>query len=52
MNEIAPCHGITLFLGNFTALTSVANIQCVYEWNVGVRFEGDKEGDLKMMDKI
>ncbi len=35
-NEIAPCHCITLFTGNFTALTTIANIQCVYKWNVGV----------------
>ncbi len=52
MNKIALRHCITLFLGNFTALTSIAYIQCVYKWNVGVRFEGDEEGDLKMMDKI
>ncbi len=52
MNEVAPCHGITLFSGNVAALTTIANIQCVYKWNVGVRFEGDEEGDLKMMDKI
>ncbi len=51
MNEITLCHGITLFLGNFTAITTISNIQCVYKWNVRVRFQGDEEGDLKVMGK-
>ncbi len=52
MNKMALRHGITLFSGNVAALTTIANIQCVYKWNMGVRFESDEEGDLKMMDKI
>ncbi len=52
MNKMALRHGITLFSGNVAALTTIANIQYVYKWNMGVRFESDEEGDLKMMDKI
>ncbi len=52
MSEIALRHGITLFLGNFTAIATIANKECVYKWNVGIRFEGDEQGDLKIVDKI
>ncbi len=47
MSEIALRHGITLLLGNFAGTATVANKQCEYKWNVGVRFEGNKERDLK-----
>ncbi len=49
MNEAALRHGITLFLGNFARTANIANKQCVYKWNVGVRFEGDKERNLKVI---
>ncbi len=47
MSEIALRHGMTLFLGNFAGTATVANKESVYKWNVGVRFEGNKERDLK-----
>ncbi len=52
MSEIALRHGITLFLGNFTAIATIANEERVYKRNMGVWFEGDEEGDLKIVDKI
>ncbi len=50
MSEIALRHGSTLFLGNFTASATIANKEGVYKWNVGIGFEGDEEGDLKIVD--
>ncbi len=47
MSEIALRHGMALFLGNFAGTATIANKQCVYKWNVGVGFEGNKERDLK-----
>ncbi len=46
MSEISPCHGVTLFLGNCTAITTIAHKQSVYKWNVGVGLEGDEERNL------
>ncbi len=51
MNEIAPLHGVTFFLGDLTGVTTIANKQCVYQWYVGLRFEGKEERDLKIMGK-
>ncbi len=51
MNEVAPRHGITLFLGNLAGTANIANKQCVYKWNVGVRFEGNEERNLKVINK-
>ncbi len=48
MSEIALPHGIMLFLGNCTASTSIENEQSVYKWNVGIRFEGDDDRNLKV----
>ncbi len=39
-------------LGNVTVITTIANEEGVYKWNVGVRFEGDEERNLKMVKKI
>ncbi len=36
MSEIALRHGIMLFLGDCTAITTIANKQSVYKWNVGI----------------
>ncbi len=47
MNEISPLHGITFFLGDLAGVTTIANKLCVYKWNVGIRFEGKEERDLK-----
>ncbi len=51
MNEVALRQGITLFLGNFVGTANIANKQCAYKWNVGDRFEGDKERNLKVIKK-
>ncbi len=51
MNEIAPRHGITFFLGDLAGVATIANKQCVYKWNMGIRFEGKEERDLKKMGK-
>ncbi len=51
MNKIASLHVIAFLLGDFAGITTIANKQCVYKWNVGVRFEGDKERDLKVFEK-
>ncbi len=50
MKKIASLHVITFFLVDFAGITAIANKQCVYEWNVGVRFEGDEERDLKIFE--
>ncbi len=47
MSEISLCHGIALFLGNLTVITTIADKQSVYKWDVRVRFEGDEERNLK-----
>ncbi len=39
---------ITLFFGDFVGIATIANEQGVYNWNVGVRFEGNKERGLKV----
>ncbi len=36
INKIASLHVITFFLGDFAGITTLANKQCVYKWNVGV----------------
>ncbi len=51
MSEIALHYGITLFLGNVTVITTIADKQSVYKWDVGVGFEGDEERNLKMVKK-
>ncbi len=48
MSEIAMHYGITFFLGNCTAITTIAHKQSIYKWNVGVGFEGDEERNLKI----
>ncbi len=48
MSEIALPHGIMLFLGNCAAITTIANKQGVYKWNVRIRFEVDEERNLKV----
>ncbi len=52
MSKIALRHGMALFMGNFAGTATIANKQCVYKWNVGVRFEGNKERDLKKKPKL
>ncbi len=51
MDEIPSLHVITFFFGDFAGITTIANKQCVYKWNVGVRFECDKERYLKVFEK-
>ncbi len=48
MGEIVPRHRIALFLGYCTGTSTIVNKQCVNKWNVGIRFEGDKDRDLKI----
>ncbi len=48
MGEVVPCHRIALFLGYCTVTSTIVNKQCVNKWNVGIRFEGDKDRDLKI----
>ncbi len=50
MSEIAMHHVITLVLGYFTGTTTIANKECVDKWNVGARFESNKEGNLKIVE--
>ncbi len=52
LNDVAPRHRITLLLGNFAGTANIANKQCVYKWNVGVRFEGNEERNLKVINKM